>query len=219
MVLYYPWIGLLLGVLIAAVGLPLGAVDPGVGAAIILILWVWSTGALHLDGLADTADAWIGGMGSRERTLEIMKDPRSGPAAITTLLLVLIAKWAGLHALLIADHIGLVLLVPLLARAALPMLMLLTPYARPQGIASDQIAHLPRRSAWASILAALLLAPLLAGWVGLVLGLATLVLFWSARRALLARLGGFTGDTAGALVELTETLLLLLLAVLIGAPD
>jgi adenosylcobinamide-GDP ribazoletransferase len=63
-------------------------VDPGVAAALVLILWVWSTGALHLDGLADSADAWVGGLASRERTLEIMKDPRSGPAAVTAIGLV-----------------------------------------------------------------------------------------------------------------------------------
>ena len=43
-------------------------------AAIVLALWIWLTGGLHLDGLADTADAWVGGFGDKLRTLQIMKD-------------------------------------------------------------------------------------------------------------------------------------------------
>ena len=48
-------------------------------AAIIVMLWVLITGALHLDGVADTADGFMGGLGSTEKTLKIMKDPVSGP--------------------------------------------------------------------------------------------------------------------------------------------
>ncbi|NCC95150.1 MAG: adenosylcobinamide-GDP ribazoletransferase, partial [Opitutae bacterium] len=99
-VCWYPLIGLLLGVLIALAAAGLARLDTGVAAALVLLLWVWSTGALHLDGLADSADAWVGGLASRERTLEILKDPRSGPAAITAILLLLLLKWAALEALI-----------------------------------------------------------------------------------------------------------------------
>ncbi|NCA68986.1 MAG: adenosylcobinamide-GDP ribazoletransferase, partial [Sphingobacteriia bacterium] len=115
-VCWYPLIGLLLGVLITLGAQGLRWLDPAVGAAIILILWVWSTGALHLDGLADSADAWVGGLAGRERTLEILKDPHSGPVGVTALLLVLIAKWAGLHALIDDGAVGLLMMVPLLGR-------------------------------------------------------------------------------------------------------
>jgi adenosylcobinamide-GDP ribazoletransferase len=53
---------------------------------------------------------------------------------------------------------------------------------------------------------------LVLGWLGLLLLSVAMVLFWLFRRPLLARLGGFTGDTAGALVELTEVLLILTMA-------
>ncbi len=49
-------------------------------AVLVLAVWVGLTGALHLDGLADSADAWLGGYGDRARTLAIMKDPYCGPA-------------------------------------------------------------------------------------------------------------------------------------------
>ena len=101
---WYPVIGLLVGLAIGLVAALLGPAllhrPAGVAAALVLILWVWCTGGLHLDGLADTADAWVGGQGSRERTLAIMKDPASGPAGVSALVLVLIAKWAALTALI-----------------------------------------------------------------------------------------------------------------------
>jgi adenosylcobinamide-GDP ribazoletransferase len=215
---WYPAVGLLLGVAFALAGTALEALDAGVAAALVLILWVWSTGALHLDGLGDSADAWVGGLASRERTLEIMKDPRSGPAAVTAIVLVLIAKWAGLQALIPSGFAWLLLLIPLLARVQLPLLMLTTPYARAQGMASDQVAQLPPRAARAATLIAGIVCVLIGGWIGLALCATTLVIFWLSRRAMMSRIAGFTGDTAGALVEITETLLLLAAVILLAIP-
>jgi adenosylcobinamide-GDP ribazoletransferase len=209
-------IGAVLGLVIGVAALLLGpALLPGpsgVAAILVLALWVWATGGLHLDGLADTADAWVGGLGSRERTLAIMKDPTSGPAGVTALVLVIIAKFTALEALIEAGGSDLLLWVPVLARAQLPLLILTTPYARREGMGSD-----PARTAAAdacrwSIGLAAGAAALVLGWTGILLVVAAAVLFWSVRRALMGRLGGFTGDTAGALVELTEVLLILLLA-------
>ena len=97
-VLFFPVVGLLIGALLAGLHTVLWLVDPGVLAALVLAMWVLLTGGLHLDGLADTADAWIGGQGHRDRTLAIMKDSRSGPIAIVAVVLVLLAKFAALQA-------------------------------------------------------------------------------------------------------------------------
>ncbi|MBK1719456.1 adenosylcobinamide-GDP ribazoletransferase [Thiocystis violacea] len=204
---WYPLVGLIMGLPATLAAIALSGTDPDVAAALVLMVWVWSSGGLHLDGLADSADAWIGGLGSRERTLEIMKDPRSGPAAISLLVLVLLAKWAAIKALILAGEVWLLPFIPMLARAQLPLLLLTTPYARERGMASDQFNQLPRRAAWIATLMAGL-GVLLAGWTGLAMVLASLMLVHIARRAMLARLGGFTGDTAGALVEGSETLAL-----------
>lgn len=213
---WYPFVGLLMGGPAALAASVIAEAPVDVAAVLVLMLWVWSSGALHLDGLADSADAWIGGLGSRERTLEIMKDPRSGPAAVTLIGLVLIAKWVALKTLILAGVIWPLLVVPMLARAQLPLLLLTTPYARRQGMAADQFNHLPRRAAWLSVLAAGVVTLVLGDWSGPALILAALALYLVARRAMLARLSGFTGDTAGALVELTETLALLLCSLLLG---
>ncbi len=97
-VLFFPVVGLLIGGALVGIHFALRGSDPGVAAALILTIWVLVTGGLHLDGLADTADAWIGGQGDRDRTLAIMKDPRSGPIAIAVIALVLISKFAVLPA-------------------------------------------------------------------------------------------------------------------------
>lgn len=215
---WYPAVGLLLGLLLGAAAVLLGpavcAAPPGVAAALVLGLWVWSTGALHLDGLADTADAWVGGLGDRERTLAIMKDPASGPVAVSVLGVLLIGKFAALETLIGGGGAWVLLWVPVLARAQLPVLLLTTPYARTEGMAAAPARGAPPR---ASILVVILTGVGLAatlGWVGLLLLGAASGVFWLVRRALLGRLGGFTGDTAGALVELTEWVASLALALL-----
>lgn len=222
--LFYPLIGLLLGALGAAVWLFAAPLPPLAAAALLLLLWTWASGALHLDGLADCADAWVGGLGSRERTLEILKDPCTGAVGVTVLVLILLAKFAALASLSRGlPAAGILLVAPALARAQLLALALTTAAARPDGMGAALAAALPRAAAW-SVLALCWVAAgvLLAAAAGAAAALAcataalTVLLLW--RRSLQQRLDGFTGDTAGALVELTETALLLAGALLLAAP-
>lgn len=66
--LCYPVVGLLFGALLWLLHLALGSAPPMLQAALLLSAWVLLSGALHLDGLADSADAWLGGFGDRART-------------------------------------------------------------------------------------------------------------------------------------------------------
>ncbi len=209
--LCYPLVGLLFGLLLLAAAWLLEGAPPALAAALLLTLWVALSGALHLDGLADSADAWLGGLGDRERTLAIMKDPRSGPMAVVALVLLLLLKFAALLALLEAGQWLALLLVPLLARASLLGLFLGTPYVRAGGLGAAMAAHLPR-TAGRRVLLLSGAACLLAGWSGLLAVAAALGVHLLLRRQLLRRLGGTTGDTAGALLELSECALLVLLA-------
>lgn len=214
---WYPLIGLVLGLVVGATAWLLGPAllngPPAVAAALVLALWVWSTGGLHLDGLADTADAWVGGLGSRERTLAIMKDPTSGPAGVSALVLVLIAKFAALETVIGAgagSGVWAFVWVPVVARAQLPLLFLTTPYARSQGMAAAPARNAPPGASRLAILLALGAVVIALGWLGVLFTAAAMLLYWLVRGALMDRLGGFTGDTAGALVELTEAVALLL---------
>lgn len=210
--LWYPLVGLLLGgVLLAAVWLLSGVAVP-LAAALLLALWVLASGGLHLDGLADTVDAWVGGYGDRERTLALMKDPCCGPMAVAALVLLLLLKFAALWALLEAGAWAALLLAPLLGRVGVLLLLLGTPYVREGGLGSALAAHVPQRAGWRVLLASVL-ACLLAGWAGLLAVAVAAALFVLVRRALLQRLGGTTGDSAGALLELLECGVLVALAV------
>lgn len=211
--LFYPLVGLLLGLALLALEWLLGDTSVLLKAVLLLAAWVALSGGLHLDGLADTADAWVGGYGDRERTLTIMKDPRSGPIAVVVLVLVLLLKFSALVALLEQGPIAALLLAPWLARGLLPLLFMTTPYVRAGGLGQALAEHLPRRELpW--VLGAHALLGLLFGFVALVALVAALSLFAWWRRGLLRRLGGTTGDTAGALVELAEVAVLVALALL-----
>lgn len=211
--LCYPLVGLLFGVLLLAGAWLLNGAPSVLAAALLLTLWVALSGALHLDGLADSADAWLGGLGDRERTLEIMKDPRSGPMAVVTLVLVLLLKFAALLALLEAGQWLALLLAPLLARASVLGLFLSTPYVRAGGLGADMAEHLPRDAGWRVLLLSAA-ACLLAGWSGVLAVLGAVGVHLLLRRQLLRRLGGTTGDTAGALLELSECAVLVLLVLI-----
>lgn len=204
-VVHYPLAGLLIGMLLAGLSTLIAQRVPHLlAAALLLGAWVLVTGALHLDGLADSADAWVGGRGDRDRTLAIMKDPCCGPAAVVTLVTVLLVKFAALSALVSAGNWTGILLVPLMGRAALPLLLLTTPYVRPGGLGAAMSAHLPRKAAAAAVAGAAAGIVIAVGMTGFWLVMAGLGTFLLLRRLMMRRIGGTTGDTAGALVELVE---------------
>lgn len=212
--LFYPLVGLLFGGILWGLNwLMLGA-PLLLHAALLLTVWVLLSGALHLDGLADSADAWLGGFGDRERTLTIMKDPRSGPMAVVTLVLVLLLKFAALLALIEQQHALALIIVPLLGRSALLGLFLTTPYVRAGGLGQALADHLPRSAGKQVLAVSGLACVLIAGLSGFFAVVLAVVLFAWLRRVMLRRLGGTTGDTAGALLELLEVAMLVGLALI-----
>lgn len=208
--LFYPLVGLLFGVILWALNALLLGAPLLLHTALVLTVWVLLSGALHLDGLADSADAWLGGFGDRERTLTIMKDPRSGPIAVVTLVLVLLLKFTALLALIEQQHSVWLIIVPLIGRSAMLGLFLTTPYVRAGGLGQALADHLPRSAGKQVLAVSALACVLIAGFSGVwALVLAGGMFAW-LRQLMLRRLGGTTGDTAGALLELLE------MAVLVG---
>jgi len=209
--LYYPLVGLLLGAMLWLVGAVFENASAPLLAALLLTGWVALTSGLHLDGLADSADAWLGGFGDRERTLTIMKDPRSGPIAVVVLVLLLLLKFVALWTLLAADQRLALLLAPLLGRSALLGLFLTTPYVRPGGLGQVLAEQMPRNTS-RIVLGGVVLVCLALGSSGWLALAATVGVGWLSRRAMCRRIGGTTGDTAGALLELVECAVLVVLA-------
>ena len=202
-VLFYPVVGLMIGGMLLIVSWCLSFLSlPQSGlieAGVLLTVWVLITGALHLDGLADSADAWLGGYGDQQRTLEIMKDPYSGPAAVVVLILVLLLKFS----LLINIEWQLLLLAPVLARTAIMILLATTPYVREAGMGESAVKNLPKSIVWFVLLIVLGLSALLLkeqSWGLVVLCFVAYLI----RRLMLKRIQGTTGDTAGAMLEVIE---------------
>lgn len=203
-VVWFPVIGLMLGVVAAGLAYGLTSVAPPlvVAAAMIVILLSFS-GGLHLDGLADTADGFFSSR-PRERILEIMKDSHIGAMGVIAIVCVLLLKFAALASLPMARLWPAVLLMPLAGRCALVIHMALLPYARPSGLGAIFYRRNPRGAAiWAAGVLAAVAGGLLGAWglgIWAACVAAALVLSAYVRR----KIGGATGDTLGAICELVE---------------
>lgn len=205
---WFPAVGLIVGAIVAAGAWAGGQLDPWTGALAALALWAAVTGALHLDGLGDIADAFGAAHKDRGKVLEVLADPHVGSFAVVTIGLQLLAKLVLLHAVIEADLLPAIVLIPFAARIGpLVWTRFLPPLhqglaarfkdaIRPIDLALWALALLP--AAWFSP-AMLVAVPLFVLWG------------WYLRR----KLGGISGDGHGAGIELGETVLLL--AVLIAA--
>lgn len=213
-VLFYPFVGLVIGIILILVSPLLPQQTFALNAAIILSVWVLLTGGLHLDGLADCSDAWAGGLGDKERSLAIMKDPAAGPFAVLILVLLLLLKWTALLSLLQLDKgLDFLFIAPLLGRLSILILMLSTPYVRVNGLGSVMQEHLPKLTAWLTVCAFLLLCFWLTNIYTL---LSVFILIVLIRHLSIQRIQGVTGDVYGASVEMVETVVLISLVLVYG---
>ncbi len=211
-VLFYPLVGAIIGALLLVVyGLLPNKLHIAVQAVLLVGGWVWLTGALHLDGLADTVDALAAAHKDPARVQTVLKDSHLGAMGAAALVLAMLLKVALVTAALQLELIGLALMgAPVAARLLAVIYMLLTPYARKQGIAA-QIHLRPYRAAVLAL--AVLVLAMAFVTLGLAGGLLLLVMlgFWLFywRRLWLKKVGGYTGDCVGALIEVAELLTLL----------
>lgn len=220
-----PWVGLAIGVLAAGVAWAVRAVEGGEFLASVLVLAILATitGALHLDGLADTAD----GIGSRrpaDEALTIMKRSDIGPMGVAALVLVLLLDCAALGSAHLngPNLLAAVATFPLVGRMAV-----LTgtggwaPNARPGGFGAlfSGVTSLRSWIASALVVAAItgVAGTLASGFRGAVVFVAAALLSWLVgwltQRWLIRHFGGLTGDLLGALIEITQLVFLLTLAV------
>lgn len=206
--LFYPVVGLIIGAILFTVASVLHAVPIVLLSSILLVIWIWLTGGLHLDGLADTADAWVGGFGDAERTLKIMKDPACGPIGVLSLIIICILKWSAIYLLLQKQMYIALLLFPVLGRVAPLILFLTTNYVRAKGLGSSIANTMPRKSAWLLVMV-IVCGSFYFSWLGLIACMSMLIGLWYLRRKFIQRIGGITGDTVGASIEIVECISLL----------
>lgn len=203
---WFPMVGAIIGFFVVG-ALWLGLyLDARVAALAGVVMWVWITGALHLDGLADTTDAAGAAHKGRERILAVLSDPHIGSFGVVAIVLQLLTKFVLLHSLL---EIGVnnqrlfigIIAVPLLARVG-PLIWTRWLPALHEGLGSRFSGAIRPvdLGLWCAVASAigyfypslLLVGPAISAW-----GL------W-----ITSRIGGISGDGHGAGIEVTESVLL-----------
>jgi len=207
--LWFPWVGLILGLGFWAGLWVFQVFSPPLAAALLLTLTVLATRGLHLDGLADTVDGLGGGQTPPAR-LAIMKDSRLGAFGAMSLFLALLLKFTLFLAFAgkTAAPAGLILF-PVLSRWGMVLLAFLSPYARPEGgLGQAMTTGVTGETLVGATGGALFLAFLISGTPGLLLMAAGAAAVWLLSIYFQKKLGGVTGDVLGAANEVLEILAL-----------
>jgi adenosylcobinamide-GDP ribazoletransferase len=211
---YFPVVGLALGLLLWLLILAVGPHLPSLAlAALLVVALVLLTGGLHLDGLMDTCDGLFGGI-TRERKLEIMRDSRVGSFGVLGAICVLLLKWAFFASLGEARLVQALVITLPCARWAMVLALRAFPSARAIGLGMTfrQTVTLGRflQAGITALIIALVVGQLVGALAWVVATLTALAIgAWVTYS-----LGGLTGDIYGAIEEITEVVLFLLLVLL-----
>lgn len=198
---WFPAAGLVIGALLAAAAALSLLVDSWTAALCALLLWVWVTGGLHLDGLSDLADARGAAHKDRAQFLAVMADPHIGSFGVVAIVLQLLTKLVLLHGVADTGPLLPLLCIPFAARIG-PLVWTLWLPPLHAGLGARFAARIAPRHLlpWALPLGASAFAfPSMLAAPGLIL----LWGWWLKRHV-----GGVSGDCHGAGIELVETGLL-----------
>jgi len=219
-VAYFPAVGILIGCILAITYFILSPVFSNtITAVVLIVIEIIFIRGLHLDGFIDTVDGLFGGMNKEER-LRIMKDTHPGSFGIIAVVLLILLKFALIFEILnLNDKVSIaeiLILMPALGRYAMLIPMAIFPYARNNGT-----AHWTKFVKFREILTASLFMIssvilisvflnlkifLLILLIALMIGLLIFSLMLS--KYIASKIGGMTGDTYGALTEISEIFVL-----------
>jgi adenosylcobinamide-GDP ribazoletransferase len=219
---YFPFVGFLIGIIMVYADRGFLWLFPDtISNIFLLMISAVITRALHIDGLADTADGIVGGKDPQSR-LAIMKDSRIGTAGVMAVAFLLLVKYACLNTLFNDYKTAALLTAPVFGRWSQMLMMFKASYGREQGMGKAFVGHLRSGGlAAASIIALGLSAFVIVDdartvvlAVGIPAAVAVFTLLW--RWYIVRKLGGVTGDAVGAASELNEALTLLLFVFLLS---
>jgi adenosylcobinamide-GDP ribazoletransferase len=210
---YFPVVGLIIGIILAALNWLLNFIlPPSVVNVLLIVAIVIITGALHLDGLVDTCDG-IAGHKSVEDRWQVMHDSRAGAFGIVGVSLLLLVKYVALNSIPPVFMTAILLLMPVVSRWAMVYAVFAYPYARPSGLGTA----FKQKTRWLQFTAATLITFVVAAALFPLFSLTgLLVMFgvWIVTTILSVYLkhkfAGLTGDTYGAINEVAEVTVLIL---------
>jgi len=216
---YFPVVGLIIGLIMAGLKWLLGLFLPPAVVDVLLIVYLAViSGALHLDGFADTCDG-IAGHKTPEARWEVMHDSRAGAFGIVGVCLLLLVKYVSLNNVPENLLLATLILMPVVSRWAMVYAIFAYPYARPSGLGKV----FKQGTSWPRLLMATLISlavVILAGLAGLAIipGLAIMLAIWIMvlimATYLKRKFAGLTGDTYGAINEVAEVGVLILVCLL-----
>jgi adenosylcobinamide-GDP ribazoletransferase len=214
---WFPVVGLIIGGVLAFFNWLLAYILPTTMVnTLLIVVLVIVTGALHLDGFADTCDGLAGHKPVEERW-RIMRDSRTGAFGVVSVVLLLLVKYIALNNIPGAWMLPALLFMPVVSRWAMVYAIFAFPYARPEGLgtAYKQATRWPQFTA-ATVFALAIAAALypLFSVTGLLMIAGVWVITTLFAFYLKHKFAGLTGDTYGAINEVAEVMTLLLIIVI-----
>ncbi len=210
---YFPAVGLVIGIILAVLAWLLNYIlPPAVVNVLIIVTLVIITGALHLDGLADTCDG-LAGYKTVEERWQVMRDSRTGAFGVVGIVLLLLAKYVSLNSIPSDLIIPALVFMPVVSRWAMVYAIFAFPYARPEGLGTAYKSA----TRWPQFAIATVITFVVAAALFPVFSLMGLILIfgiWIITSALAFyfkhKFAGLTGDTYGAINEVAEVMSLVL---------
>jgi len=207
-------VGLIIGLILVGLNWLFGLILPSaVVSALLIVSLVVITGVLHLDGFADTCDG-IAGHKATEDRWQVMHDSRVGGFSIVGIVLLLLVKYVSLNSIPLPLVMTTLVLMPVISRWATVYAIFAYPYAKPSGLGKA----FKQGTSWPRFTMATLIALAVAIGLAQLIGLAIMFLIWVMTVAmavyLKSKFSGLTGDTYGAINEVTEVGVLILVTLL-----
>lgn len=180
-------------------------VIPAVSGIIILIIWIFITGGMHIDGISDMADGFFS-MRDKEKTLEIMKDSHVGAFGVITIVFLLLIKFEMLKEFIIIEkNVWLLILPPTIARIAAGLVLSFYETTKKSGLGYTFHSSDPRIFWAIGFIVTLIISSILniksLIFIGIAILASNLMALWAKKK-----IGGLNGDIYGAIVEMVEVI-------------
>jgi adenosylcobinamide-GDP ribazoletransferase len=211
---YFPLIGLIIGLILVGLNLIFGLLLPPAVANVLLIAFlVIISGAMHLDGFADTCDGLVGHRTVEERW-RVMRDSRAGAYGIVGVVLILLLKYVTLSSIRADLMLMALILMPVISRWTMTYAIFVYRYARPDGLGKA----FKEGMSWPRFTLATVIAVAVAAGIGQLVGLAIMFFCWLVTLVIAAyfkgKFNGLTGDNYGAINEVAEVSVLVFVIIL-----
>lgn len=205
--MWFGLVGVFIGVILAGAMTLFNRFDliPAVSAIIILLIWIFITGGMHIDGISDMADGFFS-MRDKEKTLEIMKDSHVGAFGVITIVFLLLIKFEMLKEFIIIEkNVWLLILPPTIARIAAGLVLSFYETTKKSGLGYTFHSSDPRIFWAIGFIVTLIISSILniksLIFIGIAILASNLMALWAKKK-----IGGLNGDIYGAIVETVEVI-------------